>query len=372
MLSGGMDSGSVVTIAKEILHARGDGPLFTFSGARNPNTDPADCAETHAIGAASSMSSISPHLIHPETVQHRYEELVSGNEEPFDGQMMMLRSIYFSAREDGLRLVLDGGAGDVVLGEGTHIVRLLRHGHYRKALAEISGEQRFWKGPSMALSLLRYARAAFAREAAKKMFRGLQQRHIIQNAMDASLIADEFAASVNVTQRFEQMREIFRHGFTRDYAVERCNAIRPNVTGGRERYARSAAAAATEASDPFLDKRVVDYCSQVPGHVRMRSGWPKMILREIMANRLPEEVRWCRGKPHLGWLFNDAVTRHAINYGKLDLASLRESLNGYVDGKALEKSWQEFHDDGDGEQLHSAHLLSRWLLENQYRPVVTP
>jgi hypothetical protein len=89
-----------------------------------------------------------------------------------------------------------------------------------------------------------------------------------------------------------------------------------------------------------------------------------------MANRLPEEVRWCRGKPHLGWLFNDAVTRHAINHGKLDLASLRESLNGYVDGKALEKSWQEFHADGDGEQLHTAHLLSRWLLENQYRPVV--
>jgi asparagine synthase (glutamine-hydrolysing) len=55
-LSGGMDSGSVVAIAKEILKTRGDGPLPTYSAARRLNIedpDEFDCPESQAIYAAS-------------------------------------------------------------------------------------------------------------------------------------------------------------------------------------------------------------------------------------------------------------------------------------------------------------------------------
>jgi len=60
MLSGGMDSGSVVAIAREILSARDDGPLTTYSAARR---DVADCEESRAINSAISVTSISPNLI---------------------------------------------------------------------------------------------------------------------------------------------------------------------------------------------------------------------------------------------------------------------------------------------------------------------
>ena len=39
MLSGGMDSGSIAAIATDVLAKRGGGPLRTFSGARQPDTD---------------------------------------------------------------------------------------------------------------------------------------------------------------------------------------------------------------------------------------------------------------------------------------------------------------------------------------------
>ena len=108
------------------------------------------------------------------------------------------------------------------------------------------------------------------------------------------------------------MGDTFGSAWVEDYATERSNAIRPNITAGRERYARLAAAHGIESSDPFLDKRVVDYCSRLPGRFRLKDGWPKIILRDLMDGKLPDEVRWGRGKPHLGFLFNDVVTRLAI------------------------------------------------------------
>jgi asparagine synthetase B (glutamine-hydrolysing) len=166
------------------------------------------------------------------------------------------------------------------------------------------------------------------------------------------------------------MWQTFPSGWQSDYAAERCAVIRPSVTAGRERYARLAAMTASEARDPFLDKRVVDFCSRLPGHLRLRDGWPKIILRELMADRTPEEVRWLPGKPHLGWLFNVAVTREASKRGVLSLSGMSKELAPYVDGAKLEHAWREFEGGGAGDPIHSAHVLSVWLRENATRPVV--
>jgi asparagine synthase (glutamine-hydrolysing) len=121
------------------------------------------------------------------------------------------------------------------------------------------------------------------------------------------------------------------HKRSGDYAAERCRMIRPSVTAGRERYARAAAAYATEARDPFLDKRVVDFCLRLPGRLLLRDGWRKSILRQVMAEKLPDQVLWQRGKPHLGWRFNRAVTKSALDRGEIDLEQLRKDLAEYVD-----------------------------------------
>ncbi len=370
MLSGGMDSGSVVAVAKEILSARGGGPLQTFSAARSQDTDDTDCAESRGIYAAMSMSSIRPTLIQPDALDAFFEQLVSGNEEPFDGEFMILKAIYLAAHDQETRVVLDGGGGDMVLSEGSYIVRLIRQGHLKLAMDEVAAENRFWGGGSPVLGFLRYTRAAIVPETVKKMLRGFRDSRNIKRSINASLVSRELAASVDIEGRFERERQMFASGWTPDYAVERCNAIRPNVTAGRERYARIAAAAGMEARDPFLDKRVVDYCSRLPGRLRLKGGWPKMMLREIMADKLPDEVRWCRGKPHLGWLFNDSVLNLALNRGQLNYTELEEVLTDYVDSAALSRAWQTFRGGGDAEHVHSAFVLSTWLREAAQRPVV--
>ena len=370
MLSGGMDSGSVVAVAKEILRARGDGPLHTYSAVRQSNTDNPDCAESRAIHASMSMSWIAPTPVYPDALDDIIETSIVGNEEPFDGEFMFLKAIYLAAHDQGKRIVLDGAGGDIVLGEGSYIVRLIRKGQLKLALAEIAAEHRFWGVGSPVSSLFHHGRAALVPEAVKKMQRRLRQRHRAERYLKESLISPDFALSANISDRFERNRKMFPGDWISDYAYERCSQIRPNVTAGRERYGRIAAATGTEARDPFLDKRVVEYCARLPGRARLKNGWPKMILRELMSGKLPDEVLWCRGKPHLGWLINEAVTRRSVQNGNLNISELKKGLNRFVDSAALTRAWQTFRDGGDFQHIHSAYVLSAWLNAAAQRPVV--
>jgi len=295
---------------------------------------------------------------------------MTANEEPFDGECMMLKAIYAAASDQGGRVVLDGAGGDTLLAEGTYITRLIRQGQLRLAMAEIAAGNKYDEEGSFAPALFRHVRSAFVPEAIKKILRGPKYRHGVKGSIKTSMISPDFARSVDIEGRFERMRGIYPHGWTPDYSTERCDTIWPDVTAGRERYARIAADAGTEACDAFLDKRVVEYCSRLPGRFRLKNGWPKMILREVMAEKLPQEVLWTRRKPHLGGLFNEAVTKRASHNGELDIVGLENGLRAYVDRAALGEAWKTFREGGDAAPIHTAHILSAWLNSSASRPVV--
>jgi asparagine synthase (glutamine-hydrolysing) len=316
------------------------------------------------------MEGISPTLVNPEMLEDEFGQMIAGLEEPFDGQCMLLKSVYRAAAADSRRVVLDGAAGDVLLSEGAYIQRLLRRGRFRTAFREMTLENRFWESDYFWGDAWRYVRSAFAPEFIKQ-YRYRRIGPYVEKVIRRSLISREFATQVDLGSRIERMRRLFARPAVADYASERSRSIRRNMTGGRERYARLAAASGVEASDPFMDKRVIDFCSQLPGHLRLSNGWPKAILRDLMRNRLPAEVVRARGKHHLGWVFNDAVSAAAVRTGATSLDALRTGLAGYVDPTKLTDAWRESAKDGDLQQLHTAYALSVWLQENENRPVVT-
>jgi asparagine synthase (glutamine-hydrolysing) len=316
------------------------------------------------------MSEISPTLIEPSDAALHFEDMTSDLEEPFDAEFSILAAVYLAAQAQAQKVVLDGAGGDVVLGEGTYIVRLLRKGHVRKALAEIAGERGFWGGPSWPAAILGYAKSAYLPEVIKRPLRPLRERKAIAGYLRESLVRSDFAKRVDIHNRFARMGRLSADGWQADFAEERSSAIRRNMTAGRERYARIAARQGVEARDPFMDKRVIDYCSQLPGHLRMRHGWAKVILRDVMAGRLPHSTLRCRGKPHIGWLFNSTVTQEAAARGQLEARELASQLQDYVNEEALQRAWSGFADGSYIDPLHAAHGLSVWLRQTENRPVV--
>jgi len=47
---------------------------------------------------------------------------------------------------------------------------------------------------------------------------------------------------------------------------------------------------------PFLDKRVLEFCLAAPGHLKVRNGYQRYLIRGALSGILPEKIQWRTGK----------------------------------------------------------------------------
>lgn len=376
MLSGGMDSGSVVAVARKLRARAGEGPLPVVSAI---GPEPASCVETATILEAQAMGGLEPHSISHAALGELLPELAElgwGVDEPFDSHMTLVRAVYLLARRRGVKGMLDGIDGDTVLGEGSHLARLLRRGRWLTAWREAVGQNRFWVGHYPAWSELgRGAFRAFAPGQLYRVARRLRGRSPaaqLRVNIEKSLISSDFAQRIRLGERLEALAAHRPHEPADDLPSERARAVsHPYLTVGIERYGRTAAALGLEPRHPYLDRRVVELCVSLPGEQKLAGGWPKAVLRRAMAGKLPETVRWRCGKEHLGWTFTQAVLsaeqqrlRHCIEEGVVGLAH-------YIDGGKLRTDWEahlEGRDSRSSERTYQAAVLAGWLYEHRSRP----
>lgn len=373
-LSGGLDSSSVTAVAAELLAAAGRGPLHTFSGV---GPDPAACPETRAIHAALAMPGLQPHLISYTELGRLMPELSALSwdlEEPFDNSLTIMRAVAILAQRAGVRVLLDGGAGDVVLTEGEAVARALRRGRWLAAYRHLQGLRRFHRSRRWVVrELARSARLALTPNPVRRLRRRWWPPNWGQREAEAvrdSLINPRFAAQVRLGERLRQIYASYGETFgllTGGQEVAR-GLDNPYLASGRERYWRAVSPLGIEPRDPFLDRRVVDFCLALPDEQRIGSGWPKVLLRRAMAGRLPEAVRWRVGKEHLGWQFTVAWMALNRDRVKFELNTEIDTIVSYVHLGAARFAIRAYFDTGDLDQVETvcnlAHLtcwLRRWI-----------
>jgi asparagine synthase (glutamine-hydrolysing) len=335
MLSGGMDSSSVAAMAAEILAEEGRGPLHTFSAV---GPDPDTCPETRAIHSAAQISGIEPHYVSFADLGPFRDELIRLTmeaAEPFDTHMVLPRAVYLSAHRAGVKVVLDGVAGDVALYSDSRLARLLRGGRLIQAWQEAVGERQIW-GPGWPIwkSLGIAAGRAWTPRRARRLRRRAAWWWRDRRIGRSGLISREFADRAQLVERRRALRARDAD-FDQLDDEERARRIEhANIVVGRERYDRVASALAIEPRDPFLDLRVLDFCLSLPWEQLQSAGWPKLVLRRAVTGKLPDEVSWRRGKEHLGHVFIDeTLGRLAASDPSLD--RFRETIGPYVDLRRL-------------------------------------
>jgi asparagine synthase (glutamine-hydrolysing) len=178
--------------------------------------------------------------------------------------------------------------------------------------------------------------------------------------MTGSLISQDFAERIRLLERLEALDA---HGANRpDNPLGEAIATfeHPYLTVGLERYHRVAARHGVSPRHPFADRRLVELAVHLPDRERHADGWSKAILRRIMTNRLPPEVRLREDKQHLGWKFTCTVRAQDLGRARRLLNEQRELLAPYLDWHRLEAAL----DRGDGDSLEAvltATALAAWL-----------
>ena len=370
MLSGGMDSGSVVAVAREILAEERRGPLPTFSAV---GPDPENCVETRTIHAAVNMEGLDPHLVsydRLDALMPELSDLTWNLDEPFDNTMTLLRAVYLAAHRQGMKVMLDGVGGDIVLNEGSYIARLIRRGRWLTAYREAIGQEHFWgKAYPAWRGLYRGARSALATTAFRRLHQRLlgprRLRQQVQRNIRESLIHSDFARRIRLGERLRALDKNRSGGLSTSYNEECTRSIEhPYLTIGRERYDRAASAVGIEPRDPFLDRRVVAFGLSLAGEQRLERGWPKIILRRAMTARLPDAVRWRRGKEHLGWSFTMTLMADERARMRVGIEGSWGIMAPYIDANAMRdacRSYFEDNDAGHADKVRDAAHLAVWL-----------
>jgi asparagine synthase (glutamine-hydrolysing) len=369
MLSGGIDSGSVVAIARRLRREEGEPPLATFSAVA---PDSETCIETRSARTTAGIGHLAPHFIDYTALGDLAPELIDLTLDlptPFDRHMTLVRAVYLAANRAGCRAILDGVGGDIVLGDGGLLPYLLRRGRVVEAWREARGPMFLSSRRNAAARLYQAARAGFTPEWARSLRQSFGPRRVFgRDEIAASLVAPDFAARVGLEGRFaEQQRQrsaLFRPGSPEQRSR---GILRPRVTAARERYEREAARLQIEPRDPFHDLHVISFCVSLPVEQLRRDGWPKSILRRAMAEEVPAEVLLRSKRTHLGWTFTNAVIAAAASRAPRIQRTHIEAISPYVD---LARFTSEYADYAGGADMSSERRqalftviqLARWLV----------
>ncbi len=137
MLSGGLDSSTIVSITRQLLSEQPSPNLETFSAVFDQVPE---CDERNFINAVIARGGLKPHFIRGDNLSPLMDadRVFWHEDEPFYAPNLFLHwNLYSAAREQGVRVLLDGFDGDVVVSHGLrHLAELARGWHWIRLASE--------------------------------------------------------------------------------------------------------------------------------------------------------------------------------------------------------------------------------------------
>lgn len=313
LVSGGLDSSSIVCVADKVLGHEG---LRSFSARYKDSRHD----ESYFIDAVLRETRTAPIPVHPneKSLIGDLQNLVYSQDEPFGSLSIFAQwNVFKAIGESGLKVVLDGqGADEQLAGYHAAFPVILR------GLLE-QGQ------------LLRFARE----------LKALKHNHAISALQLSAQAAKGWAATL---WRGRPAR--FRNDSFEDYLFK--STIRPGLHALLHFEDRNSMAFSVESRLPFLDHRLVEFIFSCPVEDKFAQGTTKAILRRSMTGILPEEVRlrqdkigfsvpqdsWFRGE--MKGLIQDLVASGNSNYRSyLDPKQAVARLEAHISGREDQSSF---------------------------------
>jgi asparagine synthase (glutamine-hydrolysing) len=334
-LSGGLDSSSIVCVARDALSQEESGRrLHVFSCLFD---ELPQCDERDYIAPIVADGRLAAHLLRGDQ-QNPLGDLEKAFwhlDEPCIGPNLYLPwSLNRTAQAANVRVLLDGFDGDTTVSHGDFwLTELAYRGEWEVFVAEASQlAEAFNCTPAtflhthglVALNTLaqRQRWRAFAREvdAVARHF-SISRRylwlhygvwpnvpapirhlwHTLRGRIPQrnTLIGQQFAQRIQMDEHAGQLAA----PQARPPQTLQEEHWRTLTSGGLsyvlELNDKTAAAWTLDARHPFMDKRLIEFCLAVPAHQKLHRGWSRRILREAMNGILPEAVRLRRSKTNL-------------------------------------------------------------------------
>ena len=293
MLSGGLDSSTIVgLISKEF---RGDlcNPLRTFSLIRE---DRENCPDWHGINAilqanpwlqATILTSAKAHEVWQSLLAS-----ISQTDEPFAfSHGFTYGLIYGAAQSAGCAVVLDGMAGDLLFySHSRTATELLRRRRYSQFSALLASYRNHGLN-SGHKEVLRAALGQFAPDFVRAWARRRRVERQINKA-DMKVLRPDIARSYLNSKCAAAYRDGDNLQDANDQVSHASNFTSGLISFAHETYGSLAFAHKVEPRSPFSDRRMMEFAIRMPLAAKTAIPFYKHPLRSGTLGMLPNAVRW--------------------------------------------------------------------------------
>jgi asparagine synthase (glutamine-hydrolysing) len=341
-LSGGLDSSSVVCVARAVQAAAGAGPLTTYT-ARFPTIP--RCDEGAYVAAVEAGGGLRPRHLDGDALDP-LGDLESGplrDEEALQaGGYYMHWALYRAAAAEGARVFLEGTGGDIVVSHGTgYLGDLVRRGRWLELVRETRRLSRAFERP--AWRLLRTAGVAVAPAALRRVWRRARR----EGFGGPPLIRREFARRIDLDQRLRAAEPPRLRGDIDGARGEHWRQLTsPRLAGILETLAAAGRVMGVDPRDPFLDRRLMEFCLALPADQKIRQGRTRVVLRRALAGLLPAEIQDRPGKAPLDLMVTAALRVYGPERLDRLMAEAAESLDPYVGAAAVRDAYRAYRARG--------------------------
>ena len=362
MLSGGLDSSSIVSTADELRRDEDDFRLYTYSAVFDEE-ELSSSDEREYIDAVLEECSATPRSFRGDQRDPLADlgTVLRYSETPELGNNFYLHwNIYRRAHEDGVRVLLDGNGGDQVVSHGTgYLPELAASGRWLTLVSEIRAlDEKFEHSFDVRSLLLNRTLAPLLPTSVRKAImkaRNDEFRDVVNPTLDPEFL-----------DRTDARARLFDNIATRPATARKRQQSQMRssiVVTLLERLNKTSKAFDIEPRYPFFDRRLMKFCLALPTDQKIRRGWTRYVLRNAIEEALPSEIQWRRGKGNLAPSFWEALREYADDEVADVLFVDDPQMAEYVDLRRARSGYEEFVDGGTPglDAVWFPIVLERWL-----------
>ena len=318
LLSGGIDSSSVAAVSAAGLEpGRRPERAYTVTFPGHPEIDEGPL--TAAVAAAARLRATSLRLDSGSVLGGALPYIDAWETPPSSPNLFFLRPLLSRARDDGIRVMLDGEGGDAV----------------------------FWHAPVLLADRLRSGRVVSAWSLAGRL--------------------PEYGVARTARGRLRELRHWGRMPNGNGDIPASWNFLVDGIIGPGSRLLhdvsrRHAAMLGLEARHPLLDLDVVELALRLPPELAFDRRYNRPLLRHAMEGLVPDEVRLRPYKSRFDPVFVAAIENDRRAIDRLLHAPTAE-LHAFVNPSNLNEVVQARPGDATGERERATTLWTFALLE---------
>ena len=311
LLSGGIDSASVITAARPLLLHSGRDPIRTYSAMSDDETT---CIESQAIRKLIESGPATPTIVRTPSFEggmsaDALARLAWGEAHPIDNSLVNHMPLYARAAADGCTSVLNGVGGDIATYiSSLYPAELLRSGEWlaawneAKAMAENHTYLRHLSAQRIFTRILLDSMPVAVSQRVRRVRAALKVKGNSPSGLAEAIFSADFIARNNISARLliESPREPLVSMLDR---VQHQASSLDWMAQGQIGYDRLAGRFGLTSRDVWSDLRLVQFYLGLPLQLRAVGGWTKSLVRAFLRARGEVDVANRADKQHIGWKF---------------------------------------------------------------------